>query len=258
MITFRFEGLFTFVVRRNSTNPAKPNGVFVLAPETKPPFPHPHQPTIKVGAYEGTFSNDVDIRAANPTLTPGAGPRIHHLLPLSRVDKVKIKEDFLTGAYPTVANKLQARIILPLHRLVTFENEVKIQWRKNLFKWVDCGTVTGVTMLSYDTTGPINIPGVPMPVTDPMVIFKYLTPHNQLGKHEKKDKLIHAEGYAPIFDGKKPQFRTAEPYDATKFPKGAGGVTGVDPVICSQGGGCDPNDIGCNDCDPTDPTCGEG
>jgi hypothetical protein len=259
MITFRFEGLFTFVVRRNSRNPAMPNGVFVLAPETKPPFPHPHVPTVVAGAYSGTFADDIDIRGANATLTAGPGPRIGHLLPLTRVDKVKIHENFLTGAYPSVANKLQARIILPLHKLVTFENDVKIQWEKAPNTWVDCGTVTGVTELSYDTTGPVNIPGVPMPFSGSEVIFKYLTAHNQLEDHPAHHKLLHAEGYAPIFDGKKPQFRTQQAYNASKIPaKGRGGVQGVDPVLCSQGGGCDPNDVACNNCDPTDPSCGEG
>src|SRR3954471_15037684 len=99
LITFRFEGLFTFVVRRNSMSPGMPNGVYALMPETRT-FGHPHQGSIQAGAYSGSLSGDVNIRdVAGQPITVGPGPRIEHLLPLSRVNKVKIKEEYLTGDF---------------------------------------------------------------------------------------------------------------------------------------------------------------
>jgi hypothetical protein len=260
LIKFRFEGLFTFVVRRNSADPAMPNGVYALMPETKT-FGHEHVGTIEAGTYAGTLSGDVNIRdVPNQRITVGPAPRIGHLLPLSRVNKVKIREEFLTGDFSRTTQWLVGRVVMPLHKLVTFENDVAIQWDKGSSAWVDVGTVTGVTMLTYDTTGPITIPGVPTPITADMVTMKYIPPTVIWQPHGKHAPLEHANGFAPIFNGKKPKFRTADAYDGTKARKSplGGHVTGVDPVICSQGGGCDPNDVGCTNCDPTDPNCGEG
>ena len=99
---------------------------------------------------------------------------------------------------------------------------------------------------------------MPIPLTDPLVVFKNLPHHNQTGSHAQGAPLEHAYGHAALFGERKPKFRTAEAYNWTTVKSVTAAGYGVDPVICSQGGGCDPNDVGCNNCDPTDPTCGEG
>jgi hypothetical protein len=271
-LTIRFEGLFTFVVRRNAPSSAD-RGVYVLMAGDHPHHPHPgHVPHFWSIEYNGTtlknLKHDMNLRdLPGNAWSHGKADRITHLLPYSRTSKGPVDGALLTPSVNFPHADLHGRVVLPLHEDVRHCNEVGVEWATPQGTWLPLRyKVTGVTILTFKVSGSVAIPGLPQPINSAgTVTMKYVPLGNPSGSHKKHDKLGHAGQHGAVFGNKPQDFRIDDNYQAGPCPEDGlmksahpQSFVSVDPVLCTNAGGCPPEDLGCNNCPPEDPNCGEG
>lgn len=252
-ITFVFDGLCLFVRRKQGVN-----GLHVLLPNTTHlNTMHQHNATIDVGQGEKPLHGVFDWRNGLPT---GNGRRWGVLLPFSEEIGMSVPKARLEGAVGSgQADSVITRILLPL------PDDSNVQARKSIPAGVrvppplevrPTGRAAGVIAIRYTSTGPVTIFGVTIPATGAREITiahrpKYPT-NAPVGGYGRNHELEHAHIYIDkLFPNapKRPVFVTEQPIpkDSVEVKLFPPGVPGVNPVICTLGGGCPPEDPSCDD-----------
>lgn len=255
-----FDGLFVFV------NRAAPRVMYVLMAETNTPHPHPGHPVhlgwITVSGHARTrFGVDLDLSRV-PGLIGGSAI-MQNGLPLSRVTKAPppardhfVEERFLTGGFQQARGSLAGRIVLPAPRAIQVETSVAVAY-ENGGAWtnIDDRRVTGKITAIYEVDRSVTIGGFgTIPATGGSIYFEHLpqtpAPPPPGGYYQAPTQLRHAGMHGPLFRRGIPTFQTTEDY----YPPPAHGirplgvpVPGVDPVVCTMGQGCPPENPDCSD-----------
>lgn len=254
-VTFVFDGLFVFVPRRTGPTQA----LYVLMANSQGHGPL-HEGYVSIDSDRRPFSGELDLsNSATSGLVAGGGPPIPGLLPLGQTTGKKVPNTLFTDPIGP-ASPLAGRVILPLHREAEVADQyeqVAIAYEKSPGSWVNVNVppkVTGRIRLKYDATAPVTIGQFPPISVDTEVKFGHLpniTPAPAGHLYKSETPLGHFHMNHRIF-GTLPKYRTAEPYIvrySADFIETRGSL-GVDPVLCTAGGGCaegEPN-----------PPCSEG
>lgn len=247
-VKIAFDGLFVFVHRPKLKEPV----LVVLMANTKDPQPshqhhhdHPeHEGWIEVEPHaRRRFAGELDLSRIG---LEGGSDIIECALPLSSTTGVTVEENFLTGPFADVDRKISGRITLPLPRSVWPVTSVEVEWKDAAGNWVKLpSAMSGHIELTYRATQPVTIPGFPAIDRNTKVHFTYLPPGSTIGSHPPHTDLKHSHMHSPIFRDKAPEFRTAAQFQLAAANKDGATILGGDPVVCTSGNGCPPEDITC-------------
>lgn len=249
-LTFEFDGLCLFVHRRKSADPA----LYLLMLNTVHAGhgggDHEHEPVIDMGDGKGFVPLIGDHDWRNPgALTSGAGPAWKLLLPLSTETDSRVPATILdstAGKDEVLITKV--RLPIPVNPAKA-KHAIEVGVVRWFFFLREIGPAAGTVELSYTATDEVTIFGQKINTNKTIVVSH--RPRKEISKppYKRMKRLGHAKMYRSLFPDaqKKPTFALARDIPALIRVTMSNGVLGVDPVVCTLGGGCSTEDDTCDD-----------